>query len=154
MKKNSKKKVKMPFNPPKVKKPCTHLAGEYFVAAELSKMGFNVAMTVGNAKKVDLIIEDDGVTVPIQVKAIALKKSVGWPINVDAQYDKNLIFICVVLGKSGEAPEYYILTGSDVMSLRKKYKTRAILNLYSVKDCKNNWALIEHRITTLRKKLI
>lgn len=137
-----------------IRKPCTHLAGEYFVAAELSKMGFNVAMTVGNAKKVDLIIEDDGITVPIQVKAIALKKSVGWPINVDAQYDKNLIFICVVLGKSEETPEYYVLTGADVMNLRKKYETRAILNLYSVKEYKNNWTLIERRIDFLRRKVV
>lgn len=136
------------------RKPCTHLAGEYFVAAELSKMGFNVAMTVGNAKKVDLIIEDDGFTVPIQVKAIALKRSVGWPINVDAEYDENLIFICVVLGEIGNSPEFYVLTGIDVMKLRKKYETRAILNLYSVKDFKDNWELIEKRILALRKKML
>jgi len=134
--------------------PCTHLAGEYFVAAELSKRGFNVAMTVGNAKKVDLIIEDDEVTLPIQVKAIALKKYVGWPIRLGSSYSKNLIFVLVVLGKVDELPRYYLVDGKEVTTLTKKYKTRAILNITDVKDRENNWALIEKRLQELRKKLL
>jgi hypothetical protein len=35
----------------------SHLAGEYFVAAELSKRGWAVAMTIGNAKAIDLFVE-------------------------------------------------------------------------------------------------
>jgi hypothetical protein len=37
----------------------THLAGEYFVAAELYRRGYSVAMTLGNAKAIDLFAEDD-----------------------------------------------------------------------------------------------
>lgn len=131
--------------------PCTHLAGEYFVAAELSKMGFNVAMTVGNAKRVDIIIEDDEITLPIQVKAIALKKYVGWPIRLGSVYTKNLVFVLVVLGKQDESPKYYILDGKEVTSLKKQYKTRAILNISDVKDKENNWELIETKIQELRE---
>jgi len=133
--------------------PCTHLAGEYFVAAELSKRGFNVAMTVGNAKKVDLIIEDDEVTLPVQVKAIALKKFVGWPIKLGSSYSKNLVFVLVVLGKLDELPRYYVVDGNEVTKLTKKYKTRAILNITDVKSKENNWELIEKRLKELRKKL-
>jgi hypothetical protein len=123
-------------------RPCTHLAGEFFVAAELSKMGLNVAMTMGNAKKVDLVVENDSKTVPIQVKALAKKKNVGWPINLNHKYDSNLIFVCVVLNEEGISPEYYILKGSDVNRMKKTYKSRAILNIYSVKEFKDNWNLI------------
>ncbi len=35
---------------------CTHLAGEYFVAAELYKRGYSVAITLGNAKAIDLYV--------------------------------------------------------------------------------------------------
>lgn len=135
------------------RQPCTHLAGEYFVAAELSKRGFNVAMTVGNAKKVDLIIEDDEVTLPVQVKAIALKKFVGWPIKLGSSYSKNLVFVLVVLGKVDELPRYYVVDGNEVTKLTKKYKTRAILNITDVKSKENNWDLIEKRLRELRKKL-
>lgn len=137
----------------KDRSPCTHLAGEYFVAAELSKRGFNVAMTVGNAKKVDLIIEDDEVTLPVQVKAIALKKFVGWPIKLGSSYSKNLIFVLVVLGKVDELPKYYVVDGKEVTTLTKKYKSRAILNITDVKSKENNWELIEVRLRELRKKL-
>lgn len=137
----------------KERSPCTHLAGEYFVAAELSKRGFNVAMTVGNAKKVDLIIEDDEVTLPVQVKAIALKRFVGWPIKLGSSYSKNLIFVLVVLGKIDESPKYYILDGNEVTTLTKKYKSRAILNVGDVKCKENNWELIEKRLRKLKNKI-
>ena len=58
----------------------SHLAGEYFVAAELYKRGFSVAMTLVNAKAIDLFAEKDQRTVNVQVKAISLRKNVGWPI--------------------------------------------------------------------------
>ena len=70
--------------------PCTHLAGEFFVSAELSRMGYNVALTMGNAKKVDLVVESDSKTVPIQVKALAKKQNVGWPTNSWFHYEKFL----------------------------------------------------------------
>ena len=37
----------------------SHLAGEYFVAAELSKRDWAVAMTIGNAKAIDLFVEKE-----------------------------------------------------------------------------------------------
>ena len=38
---------------------CTHLAGEYFVAAELSKRGYSIGITMGNAKAIDVIAVAD-----------------------------------------------------------------------------------------------
>ena len=35
----------------------SHLAGEYFVAAELYKRGYSVALTLGNTKAIDLFVE-------------------------------------------------------------------------------------------------
>lgn len=58
----------------------TGLSGEYFVAAELLRRGFNVAITMGNANAIDLIAEKKGKTFPIQVKSIYKKKNVGWPL--------------------------------------------------------------------------
>jgi hypothetical protein len=41
----------------KVDRNCTHLAGEYFVAAELYRRSYSVAITIGNAKAIDLFAE-------------------------------------------------------------------------------------------------
>ena len=127
-------------------KPCTHLAGEFFVAAELSRMGYNVALTMGNAKRVDLIIENNDATLPVQVKALSQKKNVGWPLNLEVKYKKSLIFALVVLGPIGQKPDYYILDGAEVEKRRKNYKTRSILDISTVKEFKDNWQLINKRI--------
>jgi len=42
--------------PEVIDKNCSHLAGEYF-AAELYRRGYSVAVTLGNAKAIDLFAE-------------------------------------------------------------------------------------------------
>lgn len=147
-KSNQSGKVLKLKTPPKrkVDRNCSHLSGEYFAAAELSRRGFNVAMTVGNAKKVDIIAECNQKTLPIQVKAIAHKRNVGWPINLNHKYQNDLIFIFVVLGDVEMMPEYYLLTGGQVQKLRKNYRTRSILNRCDVQAFRDNWGLIDQKL--------
>lgn len=109
-------------------------------------MGYNVALTMGNAKKVDLVVESDSRTVPIQVKALAKKQNVGWPLNLKHQYDSKLIFVLVVLGAPGSLPDYYVVSGKTVTERMKKYTTRAILNIADVREFKDNWKLIDRRL--------
>ena len=61
----------------------THLAGEYFVAAELYRRGFSIGMTIGNAKAIDLFANKDNKTLSVQVKAIRKKKC--WVANDERQ---------------------------------------------------------------------
>lgn len=124
---------------------CTHLSGEYFVAAELARQGFNVAMTVGNAKRVDIIVEREGRTLGVQVKALAARKNVGWPVKPGHRYDAQLVFVCVVLGGVGSPPEYYILDGGEVQRLKRDYASRAILNISDVKCFRDRWDIISDR---------
>jgi hypothetical protein len=58
---------------PKPESNSSHLAGEFFVAAELSKRGYCIALTMGNAKAIDIFAERDRHSVNIQVKAIRHK---------------------------------------------------------------------------------
>ena len=44
----------------------TQLAGEFFVAAELYRRGYSVAMTMGNAKAIDLFAERGSRTVNVR----------------------------------------------------------------------------------------
>lgn len=116
------------------------------MAAELSRRGYNVAVTMGNAKKVDLLAEHNGKAVAVQVKAIAKRANVGWPINPDHKYDKDLIFALVVLGPPGALPDYYLLTGQSIMEKRKVYKKRAIVDIWRIEEFKDNWVLLDRRL--------
>ena len=53
----------------------TGLSGEYFVAAELLKRDFQVSMTLGNAKSIDLIAisPETKISYKIQVKTLRKK---------------------------------------------------------------------------------
>jgi hypothetical protein len=131
----------MPFVPDR---NCTHLAGEYFVAAELYKRGYSVAITIGNAKAIDLYAERGTKTVNIQVKAIRVKKNVGWPIMKN-KIVPNVIYVFVCLNEPGTQPSYFILTSREAKIKVKQYKTRGIIDLNTVKSVKykENWKKIE-----------
>jgi hypothetical protein len=105
-------------------KNTSHLAGEFLVAGELSRRGYPVSITMGNAKSVDIYADTrDGV---IRVDAKAGRGKGNWPIaknsvNLDAYY------IFVYLQKSyNKSPEYFVISGKDIISkdLIKTWQTR------------------------------
>jgi hypothetical protein len=135
---------------PVADKNSTHLAGEYFVAAELYRRGYSVAMTLGNAKAIDLFAEHDNRTVNVQVKAIRDKKSIGWPI-MQNKVAEAVMYVFVCLNAPGTPPEYYVCTGVEAGRLVKQYKTRGIVDLATVRkiDALDRWDKIERALTPI-----
>jgi hypothetical protein len=129
----------------------THLAGEYFVAAELYRRGFSIGMTIGNAKAIDLFANKENSTLSIQVKAIRNKKSVGWPIMKDKILDE-VLYVFVNLNDHN-SPEYYIATGKEARSKVNQYATRGIINLTALKTDSfiNRWDKLQLVIKPLKK---
>ncbi len=112
----------------KLDRNSSHLAGEYFVAAELYRRGFSVAMTLGNAKAIDLFAEQGTRTVNVQVKTIQHKKSVGWTVT-KKQIRPNIIYVFVCLNIPDACPDFYICTAKEARALVKEYTTRSIIDL-------------------------
>ncbi len=128
----------------------THIAGEMFVAAELAKRGYSVSLTMGNAKAVDLFAERNGSAICIHVKAIAHKKSIGWPLPFDkAKIIDKVLYVCVILNPVGEAPTYYILSPHEVRQRGRWYNTRAILDISRLRDggFEDAWYLIDEALS-------
>ena len=113
----------------------SHLAGEYFVAAELYRLGYSMGMTIGNAKAIDILVEKDGRMVPVQVKAIRDRKSVGWPMMRNG-VKRGVMYVFVLLNNPGMRPDYFIATSKETKSKVKQYKTRGIIYLSSLKPLK------------------
>ena len=124
---------------------CTHLAGEYFVAAELSKRGYAIGITMGNAKAIDLFAVRDANTANIQVKAIGSRTYSGWPMMLDQVRD-NVVYVFVCLNECDEAPAYFILTPSEVRENLKQYATRGIVRIASVQTFKGRWERIDEAL--------
>ncbi|MBG6234741.1 hypothetical protein IWX76_001309 [Pedobacter sp. CAN_A7] len=134
-----------------LEKQQTGIACEYYVAGELSRLGYNVSLTFGNTKSIDLLIEKDDKTLAIQVKGIQRTKSICW--NIDKTKIKpNIMYVLVNLhvDRIEDKPEFFILTSQEVLerfiNSPKQGEKRTYLDYNRVRNdttAKNNWLKIE-----------
>lgn len=98
----------------------TGLAGEFFVAAELLKRGYQTSVTFGNAKSIDLLTYNPstGMTFTVQVKA--LRKMNYFPIQ-PTKVDSRHIYVFVLLNKPGESVQYYVVPGTVLVSEAERF---------------------------------
>lgn len=93
------------------------VAGEYFVAAELSMRGCLASVTLRNSRGVDIIASnaDASRIVSIQVKTNKSGRS-SWILNKKAETfsSENHFYIFVALGSLGSRPDFYIVPSFDV----------------------------------------
>lgn len=125
------------------------LAGELFVAAELLKRGFQVSITFGNAKAIDLFAykEEDNKTYNIQVKT--LKRPNSFPLQID-NVNEKYTYVFVLLNAIGAEVEYFIINGKEIIQEEKylfgkgggKAKMAGI-SLSKLRDYKNKWEVIK-----------
>lgn len=96
----------------------SHLAGEFLVAGELSRRGYPVSITIGNAKSVDIYAEAKQSVIRIDAKASRFKTS--WPIS-EKSVRSEIFYIFVNLRTAKEVdkklpPEYFIVKGKEILS--------------------------------------
>ena len=111
-----------------IDKNTSHLAGEFLVAGELSRRGYPVSMTIGNAKSVDIYARAEECVIEVDAKAGRGKSN--WPIAKNS-VKKDVYYIFVYLQgqnkiKNNIAPEYFVVSGKDIISkkLVKTWKKR------------------------------
>lgn len=101
----------------KKSKSSTAIAGEYFVAAELAKMGHIALITLKNTERVDILASNtDGTrSVSIQVKT-RRGHARGWPLNEKNENisSPDLFYVFVTLRGERERPEYFIVPSKIV----------------------------------------
>ena len=93
------------------------LAGEYYISSLLSRMGYSVALTIGNAKSIDLVATaDDAEAVNFQVKTT--EKGYDWLVRGRFPERKNLLIAFVRLGGPLYLrPETYVLIPGEANGL-------------------------------------
>lgn len=92
------------------------VAGEYFVAAELSRMGYMASLTLRNAN-IDIQVSNDDATryIGIQVKTNHNDRKT-WLVGKKAEeyHAENLYYIFVNLKDKHSRPDYYIVPSKIV----------------------------------------
>ena len=95
----------------------TGVAGEYFVAAELSRRGFIASITMRNSPGIDILATDKRAerTVTIQCKT-SRSSTKGWILSDKAEgfTPKNHFYVFVRLGETDDSPSYHIVPAKIV----------------------------------------
>jgi hypothetical protein len=89
------------------------LAGEYYVAAQLQRLGLTASLTYGNAKSADIVVlSESGRGLFIEVKTSNGRE---WPVGsrVPRASEQPWVFVAVP-DNASEPPEFFVLTQSDL----------------------------------------
>ncbi|MEW6518678.1 MAG: hypothetical protein AB1461_04630 [Thermodesulfobacteriota bacterium] len=98
------------------------VAGEYFVAGELSKRGYIASITLRNTKGIDILASsaDATKTVGIQVKT-RQGKGRDWVLSEKAEdyHSSELFYVFVNLRGLEERPEFFVVPSKTVAAFIK-----------------------------------
>ncbi|MEW6745111.1 MAG: hypothetical protein AB1486_20345 [Planctomycetota bacterium] len=98
------------------------IAGEYFVAAQLSRLGYVASLTLRNTRGIDILASNANATrsVGIQVKTSQGTRP-DWMLNQKAEADlaENLFYVFVCLPVHGE-PSYHVVPRREVAKAVRK----------------------------------
>ena len=101
----------------KISSQLTGVAGEYFVAAELSRRGYIASISLRNTRGIDILAtnEDSSRSITIQCKTQQLDNK-DWILNEKCEsfVSKTHFYVFVKLGGELERPRYYIVPSQDV----------------------------------------
>lgn len=99
------------------------VAGEYYVAAELSKRGYIASITLRNTKGVDVLCSNSEATrtVGIQVKTNSGSRR-SWILNQKAEdyFADNLFYVFVNLNSNTKHPDFFIVPSKTVATYCKE----------------------------------
>ena len=100
----------------------TQWAAQFYVAAELTRRGYLVALTLGNAPKTDLMVESPGGSrFAVDVKGLRER---NWWIVRHPREDVFYVFVHVPENPE-EPPRFCVMTGSEVREEVERYLEEA-----------------------------
>ena len=140
MKQSTKDTTLTSKNKDKLSSVLSGVAGEYFVAAELSRRGYLASITLRNTKGVDIVCSNSNATksVAIQVKTTS-RSSRFWVLSQKSEdfYADNLYYVFVNLNDYSKKPDYFIVP-SKTLANNVKESHQLWLNTPGLKGQKHN----------------
>ncbi|MEJ7575884.1 MAG: hypothetical protein WKF74_02640 [Pyrinomonadaceae bacterium] len=101
----------------KLPKVLSGVAGEYFVAAELSRRGYIASITLRNTRGVDILVANADVSKSVGIQVKTNQNSVrSWMMNekVESIVSEDLFYVFVNLNGDSAQPTYHIVPSEIV----------------------------------------
>ncbi|PIP19142.1 MAG: hypothetical protein COX41_04450 [Candidatus Omnitrophica bacterium CG23_combo_of_CG06-09_8_20_14_all_41_10] len=128
------------------------MAGEFLTAGKLFKHNYQVSITMGNAKAIDLLVHNPktGKTFSVQVKALRQKNC--FPIKKE-NIKPDHVYVFIILNATSPTEDYYILKGETILQdinrffgtsyTREKPSSVPAINYGPLSEFKDNWRLFD-----------
>lgn len=115
----------------------TGMVSEFYVLSVLLRCGINANLTLGNQKKVDIIVNNKGVAMTIDVKG--LKSSGDFIIGnyFESKDDKNHFYIFVYYSNFEnvkENPELYVVPATEISAIVKERESVNNVSIASLRE--------------------
>jgi hypothetical protein len=98
----------------------TQWSTQFYAAAELTRRGYLVSLTFGNASITDLLVQSPG-GVKFTVDVKGQSKRSFWLVQ-RREKDSDHYFILVYLPPEFAAPRYFVLSSDELMHRREEYE--------------------------------
>jgi hypothetical protein len=130
----------------------TGMAGEFLTAGKLFKLGFQVSVTLGNAKAIDLFVRNPKTKRTFTVQVKALRGRNCFPMHRE-RLDRDCIYVFVILNSPQQNEDYYIVNGGMILDdidyffgtsySRAKPSSVPAINLGPLKQYRDNWQIFD-----------
>ncbi len=129
----------------------TGLSGEYFVAAELLKRRYQVTITMGTAKAIDLIAINEGTGKTFRIQVKTLRKGPNCFTLHTSKIIPDVIYFFVYLNDLNNQPSYFILKGIELLERQEffygaslgRIDKRETVNHGPLQEYQDRWSVIE-----------
>jgi hypothetical protein len=130
------------------------MAGEFLVAGKLFKLGYQVSVTMGNAKAIDLFVHNNRTDRTFNVQVKTLRKKNCFPLRKE-DINPNDIYVFVILNGPDQNEDYFIISGDTIlanittffgMSYAKKTPSNMpAVNYGPLKEFRDKWEIFDQR---------
>jgi hypothetical protein len=130
----------------------TAIAGEHFVAAELSKRGWVATLTAKNTPGFDVLAaQPTGYTVCIDVKTRSTAYRYAWRLGSGVHISGKRDFVVLVdLGEEDDPPDYWIIPARTAQTLTTNNQIRD----KDVGEFQDRWDLLMPLHTRSRRRSV
>jgi len=130
------------------------MAGEFLTAGKLFKLGFQVSITLGNAKGIDLFVYNREIDHTFQVQVKTLRRKNCFPLKRES-LKRDHVYVFVLLNDKDKQEEFFLVPGRDILenpdrffgsSYRKQPPSNVpAVNYGPLKEYKNKWSVFDKK---------
>ena len=144
--------IMITIKPTRPDQQLTGMAGEFLTAGKLFKLEYQVSVTLGNAKGIDLFVHNPRTDRTFAVQVKTLRKKNCFPMRKESVKPDH-VYVFVLLNGPDQQEEFFVVLGKTIIRnvnhffgtsyVRETPSTFPAINYGPLKEYRDNWAVFD-----------